>query len=77
MMADGSFPCDLVTGAPAYKRRVALPYLDCSVVPPFSEKVLTMMAALAKEMLAAMPDYDVERAFESLMSRTNCGGPGN
>lgn len=56
-------------GVPMVKR--LLPLWGSSVVPPMSAKVLAMMAALVAQMLAAMPDYDVDLALASLMSRTN------
>ena len=48
-----------------------LPFWGSSVVPPMSAKIIAMITALVAQMLAAMPDYDVELAFDSLMSRTN------
>lgn len=48
-----------------------LPFWGSSMVPPMSNKVLAMMAALVAQMMAAMPDYDVDRALASLINRTN------
>lgn len=54
---------------PQFKK--PFPFWGCSVVPPMSAKVLAMMAALVAQMLAAMPDYDVELALANLINRTN------
>lgn len=69
IIASSIGPPQAPDGMPMVKR--LLPLWGSSVVPPMSAKVLAMMAALVAQMLAAMPDYDVERALDSLINRTN------